>query len=571
MTNWELDERENAMPIVSALLSRRQLLRRAAVIGLTMPAISGLLAACGDDDDVADDESADAAAPVDSDDEADDSDQEPVDEPDDEDTEDEQPAADDRRGGQLRIGWAGSADNFDPHHNLTESVWVTSHLYSRLIGIDPDMELVPELALAWESSDDGSTWTLQIREGVKFHDGKDLTTEDVQRSFERLIDPDEGSQFTGQIDMIESVEAVSENEVAMHLSTVYADLPMVLCNYFARVVDVDAADSLATEPNGTGPFKMSSHSPGERTVLERFDDYFDLENQGFVDEIHFITIAEESTQVTSLTTGSIDLLFEVTPSILPTIENDPNIVIEEVPSGTHHVFCMHCQEEPFTDVRVRQAVKLVVDREEMIEAAFQGHGEPAADHPIAPFDPMDAGLPIPQRDVERARELLDEAGYPDGLDLELHYTTGQGGFQAGALTLQEQAADAGINIEVVNHPSDAYWADIWMQRPFVMSYWAGRPLADTSLTVAYLTDAGWNETFWSNERFDELVALARETLDEDERREMYREAQEILATDGGALIPFFTSVISAWSSRVHGYRVHPLRFFEVHSAYLREE
>jgi peptide/nickel transport system substrate-binding protein len=229
---------------------------------------------------------------------------------------------------------------------------------------------------------------------------------------------------------------------------------------------------------------------------------------------------------------------------------------------------MRVDSEPFDDVRVRQAMKLVIDRQDYLDAVFQGMGELAADHPVPPFDPMHADIPPPERDIDQARELLEEAGYADGLDLELHTTAGRVGLQESALAFQEMAQEAGIRVEVTNHPVDAYWAEIYMERPFFMSNWSGRPVADQTLAVAYFEDAGWNETGWFSEEMEELVISARQTLDEGERRELLAQAQEIMAEEGAVVIPFFISLTGAWNERVQNFQVHPLRWVDLHDVWL---
>jgi peptide/nickel transport system substrate-binding protein len=130
------------------------------------------------------------------------------------------------------------------------------------------------------------------------------------------------------------------------------------------------------------------------------------------------------------------------------------------------------------------------------------------------------------------------------------------------------AQHAGVEVEVVNHPVDSYWSEVWMNRPFYLSNWSSRPMADQILSVAYLCESTWNESYWCNDRFDELVWQARETIDEDERFELYREAQEILVEDGGVIIPYFMSLNGAWNDHVQGYRMHPLRQVEFHRVWL---
>ena len=559
MSLWSNVTKDQLNAISQLSLSRRQLIRRAAVAGLATPAIAGLLAACGDDDD-------DVDVGV-TDDDADD-DEEPVDDTDDDDDDDETDV-DDRRGGTLRVGFSGSADNFDPHHQVQlDSIWINSMMYSRLVRISNEMELQPDAALNWEASDDGLEWTFELHDGVMFHNGRQCTAEDWVYSINRLQDPDEQTPFIQDIEMVEEAEALSDFELVVRLNSVYADLPVLCGMYWLRVVPEEEIESLSTEPIGTGPYRLKSHSPDERTVLERFDDYFLAGQEAFLDEIHYIKIEEETTRLTGLTGDTIDFVNEVSPASLPMVQGAPNMVVEEIVTGSYQPLCMDVREAPFDDVRVRQALKLVLDRSEYLQATMQGLGTEGNDQPIPPVDPMYGDLPIPERDTERAQELLAEAGFEDGLEIELHYTAGRVGLQESALTMQEMARAAGVTIELVNHPNDSYWADVWMNRSFYMSNWTPRPMADQAFSVAYLSEASWNETFWSNEEFDDLVREARSVLDEDERRELYTRAQEILAEDGGAIIPYFMSVTGAWNEHVHGYTMHPLRWVEFHNVWI---
>jgi peptide/nickel transport system substrate-binding protein len=566
MKFWNRFDDDRLSALAQVPMSRRQLFRRAAAVGLATPVVAGLLAACGDDDGdgvVSDDEVVDIG----------DTDDEPVDVDDEgeEDDAEEEPTGDAQRGGTLRVGFSGSADTFDPHHNVQlDSIWINSMMYSRMVRIDHEMELHPDMATNWDVSDDGLEWTFELIDDAVFHNGEECTAEDWVFSINRLRDPDEGTAFVQDIDFIDDVEAVSDTELALRLSSAYADMPILCGMYWFRVVPEEAVDTLATEPVGTGPYRLQSHSPDERTVIERFDDYYNLDEEAFLDEIHYIKIEEETTRLTGLTGETIDFVNEVSPASLPMVQEVPNMVIEEVVTGSYQPVVMDVTESPFDDLLVRQAFKLVIDRADYLQAVLQGVGTEGNDQPVPPTDPMYADIPIPERDIERARELLEEAGHGDGLEVELHYTAGRVGLQESALTMQEMAQEAGIAIQLTNHPNDTYWADIWLNRPFYLSNWTGRPMADQALSVAYLSGAPWNEANWSNDEFDEIVREARSVIDEDERFELYSRAQEILAEEGGAIIPYFMSVTGAWNEKVRGYQMHPLRWVEFHRVWLDE-
>lgn len=544
-------------------ISRRDLLRRAILAAAIIPPGAALLAACGEEDD-SDTDSVDSGSPANDDDAVGDDSL-------DEDDADE-PASSERRGGTLRIGLAGSVDTMDPHHPVQfEGIWVQSMLYSRLLRLDHELELVPDVATSWEPNEDASQWTFHLRDDVTFHNGRDLTAEDVKASFERIIDPDEAAVVAGEVGMLDSVEVVSDDEIIIHLTSPYADFISLAGMYYMRIVPIEEAEHLDTDPVGSGPYRLGSHSPGERTVLERFDEYYDLENQAFLDSIEYITLAEDASRMTALTSGTIDLISEVPPTSLPMVEDVSGVVVDNVRTGNYTPICMRFDLEPFSDVRVRQAMKLLIDREEYVDAVIRGSGIPAGDHPVPPIDPMHADLPIPEQDFGSARELLTDAGFPDGIDLELHTTAGRVGMQESALTFQEMAQGAGVRVEVSNHPNDVFWSEIYTDVPFFVSNWSARPVADQAFTAGYFESSGWNETKWHNERFEEVVMQAREELDEDARAELMREAQEIMSEDGASIIPYFIVMNGAWSERVQGFHMHPMKWVDVHQVWLEGE
>lgn len=473
------------------------------------------------------------------------------------------------RGGTVRVGVPGSAASFDPAtETILEAIWAMEHIYSSLVRITPEMELEPDLALSWESNEIGDEWTFTLREGVTFHDGSDFSSDDVVATFDYHLNPASASQFRSNITMIDRVEATSPTEIVFHLSSPYGEFPELMSHYQARMLPADGIDDLATNPIGTGPYVLDSHVPGERTVLKRYDGYFDLEGQAFLDEIQYLAIPEEATKMAALTSGGVDLVNEVQPTSLPIVQGSPNVTTTEIITGSHQPIVMDATQVPFDDPRVRTALKLAVERDGLIAVVLQGHGETAADQVVPPSDPMYGDIPIPGQDLERASELLAEAGYPDGLDLVLHTTPGRPGMLETALTFKDMAAGAGIQIEVVSHPVDVYWADIWKKMPFFVSNWIGRPTADQMLSQIYLCDASGSESKWCNPTFDALIMEARATLDADQRREILTQAQQLLADDGPVIVPYFRSYISGASSRLQGFAPHPLRYLDLRRAWL---
>lgn len=472
------------------------------------------------------------------------------------------------RGGSIRVGVPGSAETFDPNVAFVfEAIWPCELLYSSLVRMSTELTLEPDLALSWEANDDLTQWTFALREGVKWHDGGDFTSADVVATFERIQDPELASPFRTSIGMLDRTEATGPHEVVFHLNAPFGEFPELLSAYLARIVPAGKTDDLVRNPIGTGPYVLADYVPGERTVLRRFDDYYDLENQAFLDEISYVAIPEEATKAAALVGGQIELANEFQPTSLPILQA-PTVTTAEISSPGFQPIVMDVTAEPFDDPLVREAMKKVIDRNGFVAVVLQGHGVPGNDQPVPPFDPNYGNLPIPEPDIEGAIALLADAGYPDGIDLTLHTSPGRAGMQESALTFKDMAAAAGIRVEIQSYPIDNYWADIWKKVPLYTSNWSGRPTAEQILSLIYLCDASATEGNWCNPEFDELIMQAREAADPDERLGLLTAAQEILAADGPVIVPYFRSYITAFSSRLQGFVPHPHRLIDLRRAWL---
>jgi peptide/nickel transport system substrate-binding protein len=474
-----------------------------------------------------------------------------------------------QRGGSVRIGVPGSAETFDPNLAFVfEAIWACEHLYSGLIRITPEMTLEPDLALSWEANDALDQWTFALREGVKWHDGSNFTADDVVATFDRMQDPAFASPFRTAIGMLDHTEATGPHEVVFHLNSPFGEYPELMSAYLARIVPAGKTDDLARNPIGTGPYTLDLYTPGERTVLKRFDGYFDLEGQAFLDQIEYVAIPEEATKAAALAGGTVELANEFQPTSLPILQGSPAITVAEITSPGHQPIFMDITQKPFDDVRVRTALKKCVDRNAFMAVVLQGHGDLAADQPVPPFDPNYGNIPLPPQDIEGAQALLAEAGYPDGLDLTLHTSPGRPGMLESALNFKDLAALAGVRVEIQSHPIDNFWADVWKKVPFFTSNWSGRPTAEQILSLIYLCDASASEGNWCNPAFDELIIKSRATNDAAERLALLTEAQQLLADEGPAIIPYFRSYITAYSSRLQGFAAHPLRLLDLRRAWL---
>ena len=448
-----------------------------------------------------------------------------------------------KRGGTLRVAVVKDHSTFDPPIVLAvPDIVVTRQAYDNLILRDPDdLSLMPMLALSWESNADLTQFTFHLRPGVKFHHGKDFKAEDVVYTFNRLLDPEVGSPIAATLDFVTNVVALDDLTVRFDLNSPNTYLPDLVALYHARIIpsDIDP-ERLANEEFGTGPFILKEHVVDERIVMVRNPDYW-WEGRPYLDEVIFFYIPEPETRAEALKSGAVDVIHDLIASNVPTLEAHPETRVSEAASAAYLNLAMDITVPPFDNILVRRALQAATDREAILQAAQFGKGEIAYDHPIPPGDPhfWEASKEaVPSYDVDRAKALLEEAGYPDGIDLILYTSTSAGTMVEMAVAFKDKAAPAGIRVKIQREPEENYWTDVWMVKPFTTVSWGGRA-PDEALSVVYKSNAQWNESRYNNPRVDELIIKARSQADPADRKETYREIQRILIDEVPRIIPVF--------------------------------
>jgi peptide/nickel transport system substrate-binding protein len=346
----------------------------------------------------------------------------------------------------------------------------------------------------------------------------------------------------------EAIETPDDLTVVFNLNSGHADFPLLLTDYRVRMIPEGSLDTIEENPIGTGPFKLEKFDLDGTTVFVANDDHW--RGPPGLAGITLVGIADAEARVRALLAGQIDFVEELNPDHGWLFEGNPEFTIREVPTGAWQAFVVNVNEPPFDDVKVRQALKLALDRQEMIDVVIKRHGSIAYDHPVWAGDPYQLVLDRAQ-DIEKAKELLAEAGYPDGLTVELYVSDIDAFMIPMAVVYKEQAAKAGINVEIEQVPSDDFWSEYWMVEAFVGTHWGQRP-ADQILNEAFRCGATWNETYWCNETYEQLLDDARKELDLAKRIELYQKAQQVLVDDGGAIIPFFKNEIDIMNARVKG-------------------
>lgn len=452
-----------------------------------------------------------------------------------------------KRGGRVRVamGHGQTSDTYDPA--TYSNNYIQAQTYARnnmLTEIAPDGRLRGELAEAIEPSTDATTWRFKIRQGVTFHNGKTLTVEDVIASINHHRGENSTSAVKGLVQPVVDLRADGD-WVVFQLGAANADFAYLFADYhFAIFPSTDGVIDFS-QGIGTGGYKIVGFEPGVRTVLARNPDYWKAD-AAFFDEIELLSVLDATARVTALTTGEVDIADKIDPKTAALIARVSEVKMMETAGTQHFTFAMDCRQQPFGDVNVRLALKYGINRAELVEKILGGFGSVGNDHPIARSNIFyNGGLEQREYDPDRAKFHLKKAGL-DTISVALHAADAAFAGAVDAATLyRESAAVAGIGIDVVREPNDGYWKNVWMQKPWTAVVWSGRPTADWMFSTAYAADAKWNDSFWQNERFNQLLVAARGELDESKRREMYYEMQAIVRDDGGVVVPMFANYISA--------------------------
>ncbi len=470
-------------------------------------------------------------------------------------------AEDAQKGGTLRVSVSGSPRLLDPPITGSIEEWiVTSLFYNNLTSVDKEFAVHPDLAESWTAEDEGKVWIFVLRQGVKFHSGKEMTAEDVVASIARIIDPETKSRGRGGMGPIAAIEALDPYRVKFTLSEPIADFPANLALPYARIVPKGTTINLNTEEDGTGPFILKEFVVGEKVVVERNPNYFksDLPH---VDQVQLTVFPDSTAEINALKDGRTDIMLQVRPDQVGLLDGAAGITLDEVPTGTFVPIVMRSDQPPFDNPLVRKALKLTLDREVILNAVLNGHGVVGNDQSLPPNNPFyNPNIPAPKRDIEAARKLLAEAGYPDGIKATLYTSDARVGMLPVALMTREMAREAGFDIAIQNVTWDVFLNTVWEKQPFYINNWFARPTTDTSILPFFVSrDKGGslNDYFYSNAEVDDLLLGAQRELDQEKRREKLHKAQALIADDGPAIITFFRSNITAFSEGVQGYSADP--------------
>ncbi|GAA2177218.1 ABC transporter substrate-binding protein [Leucobacter tardus] len=474
-----------------------------------------------------------------------------------------------QEGGAISIGFVGggASDTLDGAvaTNLGDIARAVN-LYSTLLMFDHEYALQPMLATSTAPNDDATVWTVELREGVRFSDGRALTPRDVIASFERIIDPEDPKSGAAALAHLDAIVETGPRTIEFRLSRSDTALDQQFAMYNSIIVP---ADFDTANPVGTGPFMLESFTAAQSTVLRRNPHYWG-DDGPYLDEVTLLNFNDTDALINALLSNQVDAVAQIPPALVDVLEADERINILDSETGAYLPFTMRVDRAPFDDARVREAFRLAVDREGMVEQVLSGRGTVGNDM-YAVFDAAyPADLPQRTQNIAEARRLLTEAGYPDGVDVELVTAPIQSGVVEAAQVFAEQVAEAGIRVTINRMDLTAYWTD-YLNYDFSQTFWYTRSFLPQTM-AGMMPDAPFNETGWDDPEFIALVDEARAETDDARRDALTREAQEILYDRGGLIVWGFANQVDAYQSYLGGLVPDrsglPLSGFKLHEVWI---
>lgn len=462
-----------------------------------------------------------------------------------------------KTGGTLKVGLQADPTALDPYKQSLTAIWhAIEHIYNRLTGINPDLTVRPELAESWDISDDGLTYTFHLRQGVKFHNGRELVASDVKYSFEHLVDPATGSQSAADLDSMASIEAPDDYTAVMTLKKPDASLLATLAGQSCIIVPKEVVEEngdLSQVAVGTGPFKFVEYVPNTRIVLERNPDYWE-EGLPYLDGMELIPISDDTQRTTAITTGTVDFIEYAPLRDVDSMKQDDSLTLAGESNTNIRFAGLNLTRKPFDDLKVRQAINMAIDRSVVIEPAVFGHGTPTV--VIFPPDYWAAlKVDVPAPDVEGAKALLAEAGHGDGFKTTITTWSAYSFLSNAAVVVQDQLKQIGIDAELNPVENATMIQSVYVDKDFDIAVTGDSAYVDPNNLILgnFQTGGSGNFVSYTNPKVDDLITQGIAETDESARTEIYQQIQQILLDDLPWVNLFVANQYEAMKSDVKGY------------------
>jgi peptide/nickel transport system substrate-binding protein len=457
-----------------------------------------------------------------------------------------------RRGGTLRVGMVGAGKTESMNPSGTVSALINMALcgavYDSLVQITPDLKLDPSLATKWSSDDSAKTWTIDLRNDVKWHNGDPFTAEDVIYTLKWSNEPESNlGDYTSGIN-IEGLRAQSPSVLVVPLN----EPDMFFMHKLSALFVIKNGTTKFDQPVGTGPFVFESLTPGQQGTFGRNPNYW-IPEKPYVDKLVIQSITDDTARLNALQGGQIDVMGQVPLSQAKTIDSQ-GLKLLSGPSTAGHAFYMAVDQAPFSDPRVRQAFRLLADREQLVNVALNGFGTVGNDLYGKGLQFYDDSLPQRTLDVDKAKALLAEAGFASGLTVELQTSNVVPGMVEAATLFQQQAKAGGVEINIVNVDASAYFdpSQKFLKMPFAQTYWAGTTEIVSFFQLALLPGAISNETHWDNAKTTALIEQASQSISPQEAGPLWNQVQKEQYDEGGYIWWGIPDFVDATAGNVAG-------------------
>ena len=531
--------------ILGGRMTRRQLLVRASVVGLSATLVGQVLAACGSSSPSSS-TSPSSAAP--------------------------------KAGGTLKVTMPSPTVTVDPTTMYdTGSIAIAQQVAEYLIWVNNDLSLRPVLAESWSPNSDATVWTFKLRQGVKFQDGKPFSADDVVFTMNILLNPKTVSAALASFQGILSqggVQKVDANTVAFHLDQPFADFPYFVAstNYDCLILpSTFKAGTWQSNPVGTGPFKMTKFTAKQGATFVKNPTYWD-KGKPYLDGVSVQFIEETQAEALALQSGSVDMMLTTPVQGSQALFTDPSVKVLTTPSTMMRSLHMRVDKAPFTDKRVRQALAYTLDRPAIIKSLFNNKAVVGNDNVFAPLYPL-GPKDVPQRaqDIAKAKQLLSSAGFPNGVTMNLNVEEFEEVPQYATL-IQAMAKPAGINLKL-NQVTVTEWYGSgnnqpWLQAPMGITDWTFRGVPSQYFLPMYTSKGVWNSAQFKNPQFDTLAGQYDSTIDEATRKTYAKQMVELMMDETPYIIGYWISVNRAMKTNVQGLTSDPAEFLDLTTTYL---
>jgi len=464
------------------------------------------------------------------------------------------------RGGTLIIGVQADLKTLDPHQSALTLTYVDlSPIFQTLVDLGPNLDLRPLLATSWKVGPDNLTWTFNLRRGVLFHNGRELTSRDVKFSIERILNPKTGARGRGDLSAIDAIATPDPYTVQFKLKSPFGVFPTKLATTYQAILPVEAVNPATNEmikPIGTGPFAFAEWKTNDRLTMRRFDRYWE-KGKPYLDEVVIKPVPDETVRLTALQTGDVNLVLGVPQARIQDLFAHPSndYVIRLVRGGAGQgVVILNTRRKPFDNLKIRQAVAYALNKQELTEAAFRGWGRPVNQN-FAPSSPWYLKVKDRAMDLAKSRQLLSEAGMPSGFKTSA--TIGNGyDLPAVAQVYQAQLRRVGIDVALQMFDIPA-WAKRIDSGDFDMEntgFFAKVDPDDGYYRYLHSNGGVWQLSgFLANSTLDRLLDEGRVESDAEKRKAIYAKVVEIIQEESSMIIYGSGDTAVGWRATVHGF------------------